>query len=89
MTITLKLTPELETEIRQLLKNHDKEKVRRLLATALAPTVESLLMPEPDVQEFDALADQLAEELAIYFPKGVPALSDHAVSRAGIYEEYA
>lgn len=40
-------------------------------------------------EEFEALADRLADEFQMYVGATTPALSDDAVSRAGIYEEYA
>lgn len=39
-------------------------------------------------EEFEAIADQLADEFKMYVEIPVPVLSDYAVSRAGIYEEY-
>jgi antitoxin ParD1/3/4 len=38
-------------------------------------------------EEFETIADQLADEFASYFGSNIPALSDYAVSREGIYEE--
>ena len=38
--------------------------------------------------EFEATADQLADELTICRGLHAPALSDYAVSRAGIYEDH-
>lgn len=39
-------------------------------------------------QEFEEIADQLADEFTMYVGANVPVLSDYAVSRAGIYEEH-
>jgi len=39
-------------------------------------------------EEFDAIADRLADEFQIYTEATVPLLSDYAMSRAGIYEEH-
>lgn len=39
-------------------------------------------------EEFEAMVDHLADEFQIAVGATVPALSDHAVSRAGIYEEH-
>lgn len=41
-----------------------------------------------DDDEFEAIADHLADELELSLGSTVPALSDAAVSRAGIYEEH-
>jgi hypothetical protein len=39
-------------------------------------------------EEFEAIADRLADEFQMYVGATTPALSDYAVSRAGIYEEH-
>jgi len=39
-------------------------------------------------EEFEAIADCLADEFQMYVGATIPALSDYAVSRAGIYEEH-
>lgn len=39
-------------------------------------------------EEFEAIADRLADEFQMYVGATIPALSDYAVSRAGIYEEH-
>ena len=39
-------------------------------------------------EEFEALADHVADEFKRYTGDIVPVLSDDAVSRAGIYEEH-
>jgi hypothetical protein len=52
-------------------------------------SAQGLLLPnDPAMEEFEMLADQLADEFLAYVEKPVPALSDYAVSRAGIYEEH-
>lgn len=38
--------------------------------------------------EFEAVADQLADEFAACIGSNVPVLSDYAVSREGIYEDH-
>jgi len=40
-------------------------------------------------EEFEALADELANEGAASIAPHAPLLSDYAVSRAGIYEDHA
>ena len=89
--ITLELLPEVEARLRAGIARHDAESVRQLLADSFAPTVEALLRQTPDQlsnEEFEALADQLADELAICIGPNAPALSDYAVSRAGIYADH-
>jgi hypothetical protein len=39
-------------------------------------------------EEFEVIADRLADEFQMYVGATTPALSDDAASRAGIYEEY-
>jgi hypothetical protein len=39
-------------------------------------------------EEFEAIADRLADEFQIYVGDTIPFLSDYSVSRAGIYEEH-
>jgi hypothetical protein len=43
---------------------------------------------EPSTAEFEAGADQLAEDLARFLGTQASPLSDYAVSRAGIYEDH-
>lgn len=47
------------------------------------------LSPEPLTDtEFEALADQLADEWLEHIGTPTPSLSDNSISRAGIYEEH-
>ncbi|HAZ44859.1 MAG TPA: hypothetical protein DDW76_20770 [Cyanobacteria bacterium UBA11369] len=39
-------------------------------------------------EEFEAIADQLANEFKAFVGANTPVLSDYGVSRAGIYEEH-
>ena len=89
MTITLELSPEVEAKLRAGIARHDAESILRLLAEALAPTVEALLRQTPaplSADEFEALIEELADKLEVRIEPNVPVLSDYAVSRAGIYE---
>lgn len=43
---------------------------------------------ELSLDEFEYLADQLADEFAEMVEPSIPALSDYAMSRASIYEEH-
>ena len=79
VTITLELSPEMEAKLRAGIAHHDAEGIRHLLADALVPTVDILLRQAPDQlsdDEFEALADQLAAELAACMEPDTPALSD-------------
>jgi hypothetical protein len=46
------------------------------------------LLQESETQEFETIADQLANEFVIFVGSHVPMLSDDAISRAGIYEDH-
>jgi len=99
LTVTLELSPETEVKLRESLVRKDAESARRVLAEAFAPTVENLLnfegveglsqkSPEDlSDEEFEALADQLADEVERMIAPGTPPLSDYALSRESFYEE--
>jgi antitoxin ParD1/3/4 len=62
-----------------------------LLAEAFSPAAEALLRQQLNPMnddEFEAAADLLAEEWAAGVKSDILALSDYAVSRAGIYEDH-
>ncbi len=87
MTLTLDLSPEVESQLRQIIARHDAAAAKRLLADALAPIVETLLhqpVGPPSSAEFQAKLDRLVTEAG----KDLPVLSDHAVSREGIYGDH-
>jgi antitoxin ParD1/3/4 len=91
MKITLELPPDVEAQLRESAARYDADAMHRLLMEALAPTVEALLRELPDAltdAEFEAVADQLADELAACRRPNTPVLSDYAISRAGIYEDH-
>ena len=91
MKITLELSPDVEAQLRESAAHHDADAVRRILVDTFAPTVEALLRELPAMltdAEFEAIADQLADELTTCRGLHVPALSDYAVNRAGIYEDH-
>jgi antitoxin ParD1/3/4 len=91
MKITLELSPDVETRLRESATRYDADTMRRLLVEAFTPTVEALLRELPETltdAEFEAAADQLADELTACRRPNAPVLSDHAVSRAGIYEDH-
>ncbi|MBN3871335.1 hypothetical protein [Nostoc sp. JL33] len=39
-------------------------------------------------EEFELIADKLADEFAVYFGSNLPVLSDYAVTRESIYEDH-
>lgn len=89
MRITVDVPPELEARLREGAIHQDRETVQRLLTEAVAPTVEAMLRESSgqlSEDHFEALADQLADELDRCSAADRPFLSDAAVSREGIYE---
>jgi hypothetical protein len=53
----------------------------------ISQQIESDVTSQKD-QEFEAIANQVADEFATFVGLSIPVLSDYAVSRAGIYEEH-
>ncbi len=91
MRITFELPAHLEEKVRESMARGDTVAVCQLLADALAPTVESLMLasqPPLSDEEFEALADQLADETAADRGPNAKPLSDYAVSREGLYEDH-
>ena len=91
MIITLELSPELQAKLRTNIARRDSESIRQLLADTFTPKVEALFQQthsQIDDDEFEAVADSLANEYAACVKSTTPPLSDYAVSRAGIYEEH-
>ena len=91
MKITLELPPDVEAQLRESIARRDADAVHHLLAEAFTPTVEALLRETPGEltdAEFEAVADQLADELTACLWPNTPSLSDYAVSREGIYEDH-
>ena len=86
MIITLEVPPGLESEIRKHAATRDAVGVRRLLAEALDPVVEKMLNESGNDlsgAEFEALAEQLADEWAKAAEDPMPSQIDD--SREGIY----
>jgi antitoxin ParD1/3/4 len=91
MRIAIDLPPRLEGELRDAIARHDESKVEKVLAAAVRPTVEMLLgAPAEDLtdEEFEELADRLADEAAILLGPNVPKLPDEALTREGIYGDH-
>jgi hypothetical protein len=91
MTITVELTDAAATEIKACAARGDAEAVRRLLLEALTPAVNALMqatLPPLADEDFETLADQLADELIAGTGNQVPVLSEDAVSRQGLYEDH-
>ncbi|HYX17416.1 MAG TPA: hypothetical protein VE944_24290 [Nostoc sp.] len=43
---------------------------------------------QPNNEEFELIADKLADEFTAYFGLDLPVLSDYAVTRESIYEDH-
>ncbi len=87
MTLTLDLSPEVESQLRQIIAQRDSAAAKRLLADALAPAVETLFsrpVGPPSSTQFKATLDRLVTEAG----EDLPPLSDQAVSREGIYGDH-
>ena len=88
MILTLDLSPEVESELRQIIARRDTAAAQRLLADALAPIVEALFRQPYEATssaEFSARLDCLITEAG----RDLPTLSEHAVSREGLYRDHS
>ena len=86
MTITLQLSSEQEQRLRAGAAQKDAQAVREILLQAVDSTVEGLLrtsVQQPRASTLSALLDKIATEL-----RDAPALSEEAISRAGIYADH-
>jgi hypothetical protein len=86
MTINLRLSSEQEKRLRAGAARRDARAMREILIQAVDSTVEGLLQtssPQPQATTLSTLLDGIATEL-----RDAPALSDDAVSRAGIYIDH-
>jgi hypothetical protein len=91
LIVRLDLSPDQEAQLRDGIVHHDTERIRQVLTEALTPAVETLLhqeLEQPDEDEFEAVADQLAGLVAATVSDETPILTAEAVSRAGIYEDH-
>jgi antitoxin ParD1/3/4 len=88
MTITVQIPPDIERQIRKSVSLGEIDAVRHLLLEVLEAEVETLMSNNPQLSddEFEALADQLADEFMVSVGPDCPPLSDYAVSREGLYE---
>lgn len=86
MIIRLDMSLEQAEQLRESMADHDQEKVERLLARILAPTVEEMLRQQSGVPEYDEF-EQLLDLLETSGAPNEPMLSDYAVTRSSIYED--
>ncbi len=80
-------------KIHKKVSRGDTNAVRHLLLNAFIPKIvkEWINKNTPSRlsdDEFEVLADQLADEFLAYVEQNCPPLSDYAVSREGIYKDY-
>ena len=74
----------LKDTLKKELDSLNEEQLKRI-----ADFVVSLKAQEKQKhQDFEAIADKLAEDFKAYVGQDIPQLSDYAVSREGIYEEH-
>lgn len=92
MPITVEIPSYIESRIRANIVLGDANTVRILLEEAFAPALEALMHDEISShlsdEEFEALSDQLANELLAYADPDRPPLSDDAVTREGLYDTH-
>ena len=91
MTITFELTIDQERKLREGKERQDPSAIRQILLQALDSMVEKLLgqaQAEPHEVDYEALADQLASSFAATAHADHRPLSEHAMTRQGIYGDH-
>jgi antitoxin ParD1/3/4 len=91
MKITFELSPQLEEQLRACFDRGDEATMRELLGAAVLRTVEAQLLASPPPlsdEEFEALADEIADLVDAARGPNAQPLSDYAVSREGLYEDH-
>ncbi len=92
MTLMIEIPADVERRIREHAADGSVDAIRRLLMDALGPTIDALVRAnaplKPSDDEFERLADQLADEFAQCVGPDCPPLSDFATSREGLYEDH-
>lgn len=86
MTISLELSADQEQRLEDGKARRDAAAVRAVLLQAVDSTVQVLLesrSAQPSLAEFTVLLDQLEADGV-----DLPALSDEAISRSGIYGDH-
>lgn len=74
----------LKETLKQEIDNLNEEQLKKI-----ADFVASLKAQDKQKdEEFEIIADRLAEDFKTYVGHNTPNLSDYAVSREGIYEEH-
>ena len=82
------MTIELPEAVYQSLSEEAKQKGKKA-EEIVVEMVESLTTSgEPSDEEFERLADELADYVEKHLPPDAKPLSDYAMSREGIYEDH-
>ena len=86
--MTHSMTIELPEAVYQSLSEEAKQKGKKA-EEIVVEMVESLTTNrEPSDEEFERLADELADYVEKHLPPDAKPLSDYAMSREGIYEDH-
>jgi antitoxin ParD1/3/4 len=91
MRISIEIPPRLETKLRDALARGDNREAETILVDAVRPTLQTLLSaPQHDLtdEEFEALADEFADEFEAILGPNAPPLPDEALTREGIYGDH-
>jgi len=90
MVIPLHVPAHLESQFRQSAALGDAESMRRVLSEAVELNIEAILHEGPKeeltLEEFERLADELADGIAEERGLQARPLSEYGVSREGLYE---
>jgi hypothetical protein len=91
MNITLSLSSEQETELRNSLMRRDRIGVRQILTDAIDPAIDTLLETDSRLNpvDFERLANDLIKRVSIATGGQTPTLRDEDIDRAGIYRDHA
>jgi hypothetical protein len=91
MRIAVDIPPPFENDLREAIARGDESKLQQVLLQVVRPTVESMLGRAPaklSDEQFESLADELADELEGFLGPNAPLLSDEAISRTGLYGDH-
>lgn len=92
MTMTVHIPDRIGIQIREHVLHHHIDAARNLLWEAVKPMIEMFSNHDTPTRlsdnEFECLADQLADEFASYITPNCVPLSDYALTREGIYAEH-
>ena len=89
LTVTINLNDEVEQALRESVESGDKDRMKELLANAVAPTVEALLNQHTveQINDWQTFSSDLSTLFTSLLPANAPILSDYAMSREAFYEE--